>query len=120
MDNTPANLEVFRKTLEPFGFRVLAVSTVAQARAALEQTCPDLILSDLHMPGEDGFDLIRAVKADPRFRDVPFVFISASVWMDQDRVEAERLGATKFLLRPITPQALLAEVQAFVPVRKQG
>jgi CheY-like chemotaxis protein len=71
---------------------------------------PDLILSDLHMPNRDGFSLLKTVKADERLSAVPFIFISSSVWGDKDRNLALELGAARFILRPIEPQALLAEI----------
>ena len=76
---------------------------------------PDLILSDLHMPGEDGFNFVRRVKADPRLATLPFVFISSSIWGEADRERAIALGITRFLLRPIEPQALVDEVAACLP-----
>jgi two-component system cell cycle response regulator len=73
---------------------------------------PDLILSDIHMPVKDGFDLIRAVKADEGLRLIPFVFISSTVWGDHERHRALSLGAARFLVRPIEPQALVAELES--------
>jgi two-component system cell cycle response regulator len=72
---------------------------------------PELILSDVHMPGKDGYELIKAVKDDEQLRAIPFVFISSTVWGESDRRTGLALGAVKFILRPIEPLALLAEVQ---------
>jgi len=79
--------------------------------ALARQTPLDLILSDVHMPGLDGYALIKAVKADPRLRNIPFAFISSAVWPDQDTSMGLSLGAIKFIIRPIEPQALLAEIE---------
>ena len=72
---------------------------------------PDLILSDVHMPDETGFDLIRAVKSDAQLRSIPFVFISSTAWRDNDRQNGLALGAMKFILRPIDPQDLINEIE---------
>jgi len=114
LDNSSVNLELIRGTFEPFGYEVVTAGNVAQALALARQRRPNVILSDLHMPGENGYDFIKAVKADPNLRDVPFIFLSSTVWRDADRVDGLALGARRFLLRPILPQALLAEVRATI------
>jgi two-component system cell cycle response regulator len=112
VDNSLVNLELVRSTLGPFGYKIVAAPNVQEAVTLARQNQPDLILSDLHMPGQDGFDFIRAVKADPELRAIPFVFISSTVWQDKDRVDGLALGAEKFIVRPIEPQELLREVEA--------
>ena len=112
VDDSPVNISLARSVLEPFGYYITAAKTVRDALALAAQTPPDLILSDLHMPGEDGFAFIRAVKADPRLRAIPFVFISSTVLHDQDRTNGLALGADKFILRPIEPQAFLSEIES--------
>jgi two-component system cell cycle response regulator len=72
---------------------------------------PDLILSDVHMPRQDGYDLIKAVKADPQLRAIPFAFISSTLWPEKDREIGLALGAVKFIVRPIGLQALLASIE---------
>ncbi|HEV8517937.1 MAG TPA: response regulator, partial [Burkholderiales bacterium] len=110
VDDSPTNRELIYHTLSPIGYEVRLANSV---RAGLEQLAiglPDLILSDLHMPGEDGFNLVRLIKADPLLAKVPFVFISSSVWGEECRETALRLGVSRFLLRPIEPQALIDEI----------
>jgi two-component system, cell cycle response regulator len=99
-------------TLEPFGYHVICAQNVAEALTLMRQTVPDLILSDVHMPGMDGYALIKAVKADRQLREIPFVFISSTIWPERDHAMGHSLGAMKFILRPIEPQALLAEIEA--------
>jgi two-component system cell cycle response regulator len=112
VDDSPVNRELICSTLEPSGYRVLPTQSVTEALALLREEVPDLILSDLHMPGADGFNLLRAVKDDARLAQLPFVFITSSVWGEKDRDAAVALGVARFLLRPIEPQALLAEIAA--------
>jgi two-component system cell cycle response regulator len=111
VDNSSVNLNLMQITLEPFGYHVICAQNVPEALTLLRQTAPDLILSDVHMPGMDGYALIKAVKADPQLRDIPFAFISSTVWPERDNAMGQSLGAMKFILRPIEPQALLAEIQ---------
>jgi two-component system cell cycle response regulator len=100
-----------QSTLEPFGYQIIYAHGVTEALNLLRQTLPDLILSDVHMPGADGYALIRAVKGEARWRDIPFAFLSSTIWPQSDRQVGLALGATKFIVRPIEPQALLAEIE---------
>jgi two-component system cell cycle response regulator len=111
VDNSYVNLSLVRSTLEPLGFEVHTRSTVNDALKTAKQINPDVLLSDVHMPGQDGFDFIRAAKADPQLRSIPFVFISSSVFVDSDRQRGLELGALKFILRPIEPLDLVAEIR---------
>jgi len=111
VDDSPANLQLICSTLEPFGYKVIAVSTIASAMAMAQQFSPDLIISDLHMRGETGFDFIKKIKRDLRLKNIPFVFLSATVWKRQDQVDGLALGAVKFILRPIDPEMLIREVE---------
>ena len=112
VDDSATNRELIYQTLSPFGYEVRLAHTVPGAMDVAMNTDLDLILSDLHMPGEDGFNFVRRVKADARLALLPFMFISSSVWGEQERVAAMELGVTRFLLRPIEPQLLLEEVAA--------
>ena len=64
------------------------------------------------MGKDSGYDFIQAVKADPLLRDIPFVFLTASMLDEKDRLKGMTLGATRFLMRPIEPAELLAEIEA--------
>jgi len=111
VDNSPVNLSLAQSTLEPFGYIVVITHSVKQGLQMARRIHPDLILSDVHMPDETGFDLIRAVKSDAQLRSIPFVFISSTVWQDSDRRNGLALGAMKFILRPIDPQDLINDIE---------
>ena len=112
VDDSATNRELIYQTLVPFGYEVHLAHTVPAAMDIAASSELDLILSDLHMPGEDGFNFVRRVKADARLAQLPFMFISSSVWGEQERTLAMQLGVSRFLLRPIEPQTLLDEVVA--------
>lgn len=117
VDDAPTNRELIYQTLTPCGYDVRLAESVPDAMQQLRDLTPDLILSDLHMPGEDGFNFIRRVKDDPRLAALPFVFISSSVWGDRDRETALALGISRFLLRPIEPQQLIDEITRCLSAR---
>ena len=58
-----------------------------------------------------GFDLIKTIKQDPRLKDIPFIFLSATVWGRQDQLTGLALGAVKFITRPIDPEMLIKEIE---------
>ncbi|MEO8670450.1 MAG: response regulator [Tahibacter sp.] len=110
VDDSPVNRELVRDILTPCGYDVQLANSVDAALAIARKQPPDLILSDLHMPSNDGFALLRQIREDSALLRVPFVFISSSAWGEQDHAQAARYGVTRFLLRPIEPRALQAHV----------
>lgn len=120
VDDSPPNRELIRQTLEAAGYETRLVGTVRDGLARARERPPDLILSDLHLPGEGGFDFVRQAKADARLAGVPFVILTSSIWADRDRATARQLGAVRFLTRPIAPATLLQEIAALVPPEGTG
>jgi two-component system, cell cycle response regulator len=112
VDNSLPNLSLSRSILEPFGYEVITAESVAEALAFLRDDKPDWILSDVHMPQEDGFDFVRRVKADPENSNIPFIFISSTLWGSRERDLGLSLGAARFITRPIEPEALIAEIES--------
>ena len=111
VDNSYVNRDLLRSILEPSGYLVTLAACVEEAMAKAWQTPPDLIISDLHMPVQDGFMFIARIKSNPRLSRIPFVFISASIWGEKDRLKSLDLGAMRFILRPIESQELLREIE---------
>jgi len=91
-----------------------AVTAVADGQAALDtirRVRPDLVLSDVMMPGLGGFELLRAVRADPALRDLPVILLSARAG-EEARAEGLDSGADDYLTKPFTARELLARVGA--------
>ncbi len=118
VDDLAVNLELKRSILEPVGYSVLTADNMAKGLEMARHVPPDLIVSDLGMGDGCGFDFIRATKADPRLKDIPFVFITSTYRDDASRAKGLALGAARFLFRPIEPQALLAEIEACLLEKK--
>lgn len=111
VDNLPVNIELLCSILEPSGYRVFSAEQVDVGLTLARQTKIDLIISDVHMPGKDGYAFIEAVKADPVLRAVPFMFLSSTMERDGEEQQGIDLGADRFILRPIEPQLLLNEIE---------
>ena len=111
VDDVYINRELLRSILEPIGYRISLATSAQEGLSLAQQAPPNLIISDLHMPDQDGFMFIARIKSDSRLSSIPFVFISASVWGEKDRLTGLKLGAVRFLIRPVEPEELLKEVE---------
>ncbi len=111
VDDMAINLEVLKSVLNLSGYDVVPARSVEQALTLAHQTPPDLVLTDLIMPGQDGFDLLQAVKSDPGLAHIPVVVHSASSPSLVDRQRAINLGASNFIIRPIETDKFLLEIE---------
>jgi CheY-like chemotaxis protein len=76
---------------------------------------PSLIISDLHMPGCNGVELLEIVKGDQELRRIPFVLISATGATADEQRRAAASGADGFLRRPLDPETILAHLTRWIP-----
>jgi len=119
VDNSLINLDLARSIFEPFGYEVVTAKGMEEALSLAHVTMPDLILSDVNMAGGSGYDFITVVKADLQLQAIPFVFITSTYLHVNDQEKGLGLGALRFLVRPIDPQTLLAEIKACLPEGKR-
>jgi len=94
-------------------YEVEAAGNGEQALAAIDRRCPDLVLSDVMMPVMDGFELLRALRSDPRTQTVPMVLLSARTHEDS-RIEGLEYGADDYLVKPFTAPELRARVRSHI------
>ena len=109
VDDIPVNLLLVQKMLSCFNFRIRTASCGQQALDAVAAEKPDLILLDLMMPGIDGFEVIRRLRADPATADIRIVILSA-LNSNEDVVKGFNLGANDFIMKPIIMEKLLNSV----------
>jgi putative two-component system response regulator len=97
--------------LEADGFSVIAAGDGLQALEQMRVTCPDLILSDISMPKMDGYAIFEAVRANPEWVAIPFIFLTARG--NRDEVfEGKKLGVEDYLVKPINRQELISSVRS--------
>ena len=116
VDDTPASLGVVCDTLRREGVRVLLADSGEAARAVLTREAPELILLDVMMPGEDGFRLCAALKAEPRWRDFPVMFLTA-IEEPEQKVRAFAAGAVDYVTKPVHVPELVARVRVQLELR---
>ena len=109
IDDTPANLQLLESILQERGYGVRAAISGRMALRAVAVQPPDLILLDINMPEMNGFEVCRALKSDPRFLDIPIIFVSAAVEM-ADKLRAFEEGGVDYVTKPFQPQEVLARV----------
>lgn len=109
VDDITDNLRVLIEILSQKGYTVRPALNGRSALAAARQTRPDLILLDILMPGMDGYEVCKALKADQRLRDVPVIFLSA---LDDvaDKVKGFAVGGVDYIGKPFQAEELLARV----------
>lgn len=106
VDDIPLNLLLVQKMLSRFNFRIRTASGGQQALDAVAAEKPDLILLDLMMPGIDGFEVIRRLRADAATADIRIVILSA-LNSNEDVVKGFNVGADDFIMKPIIMEKLL-------------
>ena len=101
---------VLGKRLRDAGYEVTTANDGLEALTLLAEYRPDLIISDIAMPGMDGLTLLQHVRQDARLQTVPFLMLTTSV-LDQHRQEAIERGASGFLEKPVSSWELDATVR---------
>jgi len=112
VDDMQVNIDLLRGILEPSGYTVVASYPVREAVALAGRFPPDIIVSDLRMPGEDGYDLLRLVKGNPALTRIPIIIHSAWAFSHKEQAAVMALGAAEILPVPIEPLVLLEKVAA--------
>ncbi|MDQ2890861.1 MAG: response regulator, partial [Gemmatimonadota bacterium] len=105
------------RLLRAHGWDVIPFAEGESALAAARERTPDLVLSDVMMPGLDGFGLLRALRADPRTSAVPVVLLSARAG-EESRIEGLQAGADDYLVKPFSARELVARVGAHLSLLK--
>jgi twitching motility two-component system response regulator PilH len=98
--------------LEKRGYKVRTAEDGDEAMKRLGEETPDLILMDVVMPGQNGFQLTRAITRDPRFVNVP-VIMCTSKNQETDKVWGMRQGARDYIVKPVDADELVAKIKAF-------
>jgi two-component system cell cycle response regulator DivK len=114
VDDQEDNRRILRDLLTSAGYEVIEATTGEDAVAFAESRAPDLILMDIQLPGIDGYEATRRIKANPRLRQIPLIVVT-SYALSGDDAKAYSAGANAYVSKPFSPRALLAKVREYLP-----
>lgn len=118
VEDSEANVEILKNLLERRGYDVTTARSGSAAFEWLENNLPDLILTDINMPGMDGFEVCSRLKADERTAEIPVIFISA---LDdtENLVKAFKVGGADYITKPFRFMEVVARVQNHLMIARQ-
>lgn len=119
VDDEPTNLRVLYNLLKQYPFKLLTVQNSLSVIELIEKETPDLILLDIMMPGINGFDLCRQIKAREEFKDISIIFISALNDIP-NIVKGFELGAVDYIPKPFQNEEVLARLNNHLTIQYQA
>jgi two-component system, cell cycle response regulator len=111
VDDEPFNVDTLEQELADLGYSTVSANTGRSALAQVAKTSPDLILLDIMMPEMDGFEVLRQLKAEAKYHNIPVVIISALSDLN-NVVKGIKLGAEDYLPKPFNEILLRARIEA--------
>ncbi len=113
VDDSKTELVFLSDLLQKNGFSVKTAENADDAMRRLEEEQPDLILMDVVMPGQNGFQLTRAIARNPQYASVPIIMCTSKN-QETDRVWGMRQGAKDYIVKPVNAAELIAKISALV------
>jgi putative two-component system response regulator len=118
VDDTPDNIDLLTEVLDPYYRTKIAINGDKALKIAFSDTPPDLILLDIMMPGINGYDVCKSLKANPDTRGIPVIFVTAMSEVEDEKRGLE-LGAVDYITKPISPAIVLARVKTHLALYDQ-
>jgi two-component system cell cycle response regulator DivK len=107
------NRRILRLLLTSAGYEVIEASTGEDGVALAETARPDLIVMDIDLPGVDGYEATRRIKANPALKQIPIVVVT-SYALSGDDVKAFEAGCDAYVTKPFVPRQLLAKIREYL------
>ncbi|MBD2489408.1 response regulator [Aulosira sp. FACHB-615] len=117
VDDVPINIKILLEILTQAGYRVSVAKNGKSALEKVEEAIPNLILLDVMMPGMDGFETCRILKANPKTKDIPIIFMTA-LSEPVNKIKGLQLGAVDYITKPIEHEEVLARINVHLELRR--
>lgn len=115
VEDNSESLRLLADMLRKEGHTIRTANSGELALASIGAKVPDLVLLDIRMPGMDGYEVCRRIKADPKAQDLPVIFLSA-IDDNEDKVKGFKLGASDYITKPFKTEEVLARVENFLRI----
>ena len=113
VEDNELNMKLFNDLLEAHGYRVLQTRDGLTALEIARQHMPDLIIMDIQLPGIDGYEVTRRIKANPALRHIPVIAVT-SYALSGDDVKALEAGCDAYVTKPFDPAELLGKIRGYL------
>ncbi|MGE5523222.1 MAG: response regulator [Rhodospirillaceae bacterium] len=112
IEDTEDNRQILRDLFGTVGYELIEAETGEEGVTAAERERPDLILMDVQLPGIDGYETTRRIRALPGMEAVPIIAVTSYAFAD-DRRKAREAGCDDYVAKPFSPKELLAKVRQY-------
>ena len=120
IEDEPSLLEAVTFMLKHAGYTLLIASDGREGLKLAQQEQPDLILTDLLLPGMNGYEICSFLKQDVRYQRIPILMWSASKVQEKDATTAKECGADEFVIKTLGPQELLQKIERLLAKTTSG
>ncbi len=117
VDDEPVNIKIFLEMLRSDYTIKVATDGEKALQIAQSDNPPDLIILDVMMPGIDGYEVCRRLKAEPRTKDIPIIFVTAKGGED-DQTKGFELGAVDYIAKPFSPIVVMARIKTHLELKR--
>jgi two-component system cell cycle response regulator DivK len=108
------NRQIIRDLLSATDYEIIEAESGEEALAAVAKQRPDLILMDIQLPGMDGYEATRRIKADPALRSITFIAVTSYALSGEEQ-KARAAGCDEYVPKPYSPRQLLAKIRQYLP-----
>ena len=108
------NRQIIRDMLTFTDYEIVEAESGEEALAAVAKQRPDLILMDIQLPGIDGYETTRRIKADPALRSITIIAVTSYALSGEEQ-KARAAGCDEYVAKPYSPRQLLAKIRQYLP-----